>query len=320
MILIITNKDDITSDLIVNRLNKKEIEYYRFNTEELGLSVYVNFDFRKERYLLYDRKKGLEIDVNKIKSVYYRRPKLPNIEKTNLSSGIFSFVKNEYSFLLEGLYKLLQDKYWISPVYSIREAENKIFQIVLARELGFVVPDSLITSIPYKAGLFLKRHPDSIVKPIKSGFLDNEAGAKVIFTSRITKKNKRNIYKIEFCPTYFQNEIHKEYDIRVTVVGKKVFAARIDSQSFKETKTDWRKGENVLLKHEAIKLPYSIEKKCLALLKYFNLEFSAIDLILNKRGEYIFLEMNPNGQWAWIEKRLGFDISGEILNHLSRGK
>lgn len=320
MILIITNKDDITSDLIVNGLNNQKIEYYRLNTEELGSSVYINFDFRRERFLLSDRKKGCEINVDKINSIYFRRPKLPNMGKAIVSSGIVSFVNNEYSFLLEGLYKILRNKYWISPVYSIREAENKIFQIVLARELGFIVPDSLITSVPSKAKLFLEKHPASIVKPIKSGCVDDEAMAQVIFTSRITNRNKQDINRIECCPTYFQNEIQKEYDIRATIVGKKVFAARIDSQSFKETITDWRKGENVLLKHEAFKLPASIEKKCLSLLKYFKLEFSAIDLILNKRGEYVFLEMNPNGQWAWIEKRLGVDISGEIINHLHRGK
>ena len=55
---------------------------------------------------------------------------------------------------------------------------------------------------------------------------------------------------------------------------------------------------------------------CLKLTKKLELNFSAIDLILDKNKDYIFLEINPNGQWAWIEKRLGYNISCEIIKLL----
>lgn len=65
-----------------------------------------------------------------------------------------------------------------------------------------------------------------------------------------------------------------------------------------------------------IKLPDAILNQCISLLKILNLRFGAIDFILDKNGNYIFLEINPNGQWAWIEKQTGYKISNEITNLL----
>lgn len=319
MILFITNKDDITTDLIINKVNKEGKKYYRFNTEDLGSNIFIKLDFTKERYYIIDEKKEIETDLNKVKSVYYRRPKLPNIDHLKLSPGLAAFVNNEHYYFLEGLYKLLRKKYWISPVYSIREAENKIYQIFLARELGFKVPESLITSNPAAAKAFLDKHSDSVVKPIKSGFVNDRSEPKIIFTSKVTDKEKAQLNKIAYCPTYFQENIKKAYDLRVTIVGDKIFPAKIESQSFKETIIDWRRGENIFLRYEKHKLPQYIREKCLAMTKYLKLEFSAIDLVVDRKGDFIFLEINPNGQWAWIEKRLGYNISGEIIDLLKRG-
>jgi glutathione synthase/RimK-type ligase-like ATP-grasp enzyme len=108
-------------------------------------------------------------------------------------------------------------------------------------------------------------------------------------------------------------------DIRVTVVGEQVFPAKIHSQEFEETMVDWRKGENAKVKHERIELPPEIEDKCIELTKRLGLHFGAIDFVLDRGMNYVFLEINPNGQWGWIEKRLGYDISGEIVALLLKG-
>ena len=63
----------------------------------------------------------------------------------------------------------------------------------------------------------------------------------------------------------------------------------------------------------------SLEKKCLELNSKLKLNFSAIDFILDVEKRLIFLEINPNGQWAWIEKRLGHNISNAITDFLIEG-
>jgi len=107
----------------------------------------------------------------------------------------------------------------------------------------------------------------------------------------------------------------------VTVVGNKVFATAIHSQDHNETKIDWRLWDiitDIDLKHTKIELPSDISEKCINITKSFNLSFSAIDLILSKDNEYYFLEMNPNGQWAWIEEKTGYPIRDTIISYFQK--
>jgi glutathione synthase/RimK-type ligase-like ATP-grasp enzyme len=319
MILIISNKEDITTDFLVNKLNYYNIKYFRLNTDEILRSISLNFDFSNNKYNIYDNNNNSVINLSDIRSVYYRRPKLPKISD-DLSTGEELFVKNELRFTLEGLYRILDNKFWINNVYRIREAENKIYQLLLARKLGFSIPSSLISTVEKSTRDFIKKNNNNcIIKPIKSGLIQDVKVPKNIFTTLLSKKDIENLNRVKFCPSYFQQKIDKKADIRVTVVGEKLFSAKINSQEYKETAIDWRKGDNIRLDYNKIKLPVVIRNKCIDMTKKLGLTFSAIDLILSKKDEYIFLEINPNGQWAWIENRLGYSISSELINLLQKG-
>jgi glutathione synthase/RimK-type ligase-like ATP-grasp enzyme len=218
-------------------------------------------------------------------------------------------------YTLEGLYKILENSFWLNNVYKIRNAENKIYQLLLAKEIGFSIPDSLITNIPDKASYFFKEKNSScILKPIKSGLVEGEIEEGVIFTNEIIL-NHDNAQRIASCPTYFQNLVNKKGDVRITAVGDSLYPAFIHSQDENDSKTDWRKSVK-LLKHSTFKLPDDISNKCIKLLKRLELNFGAIDFILDEDDNLIFLEINPNGQWAWIEKRLNYPISKEITKIL----
>lgn len=314
MILLITNRNDITTDLIVNELNKRGKIYYRFNTEELGFSINLSLDFNKKKYILVDTNKKAEINLEDIKSVYYRRPELPDSD--DLRNGEKQFWLNEVFYTLEGLYKILNDKFWISPVFAIREAENKIHQLILAQKIGFKIPPSIITNIPNDADKFIRQYDECIIKPIKVGLIQDDNNTKVIFTNLLEQKHIEDLNRIVNCPTYFQQNILKRADIRVTVVGNRLFAAQIDSQSFEHTKIDWRKGENINLKYSLINLSNDLKQKCIQLTQRLKLNFGAIDFILDDSGELVFLEINPNGQWGWIEKRLNLGICKAIVDLL----
>jgi hypothetical protein len=316
-ILLITNKGDITTDFIVKRLTELNVNFYRLNTEDLFSKVSINFNFQKNEFNLLDSEKLIKIDLQKIKSVYYRRPILPNINQSNLSQGEHKFIISEINNCLEGLYKILKFAFWISPVYSIREAESKIYQLQVATALGFAIPSSLITNEPQVAKIFTEDYK-SIVKPIKNGLIEDEDKDKIIFTSLLN--NSSDLNRIESCPTYFQEFISKVADIRVTVIGNKTFPALISSQEYDVTKVDWRKAEKIKLKYEKIELPIEINELCIKLTKKLGLNFGAIDFVKDKFDNYYFLEINPNGQWAWIEKQLNYKLSHEISNLLINEK
>jgi len=314
-VLVITNKNDITSDFIIQKLKERGVFFYRFNTEELSKNCFVTLDFQKDNFLLYDKILGYRINLKEFSSVYFRRPELPKICLDNLNDGEHLFLKNEFLYALEGIYKILKNSYWISPVHAIREAENKIYQLELAKSIGLEIPNSIITnSFSDTLNFYDANIGKCIVKPIKIGLIEDKYNPKVVFTSYLNKRPDSKT-QVETSPNFFQSHIKKKYDVRVIIVGEKVFATLIHSQENQDTKVDWRKGENIL-KHTKFELPKNIIEKCILLLKSLNLRFGAIDFILDTNNNLIFLEINPNGQWAWIEKQTGYQISNEIVNLL----
>ncbi len=313
-ILLITSKEDVTTDFIVQELSQQNTSYYRFNTDEIGKSIFVNFDFQNSIFELHDEHLNRIINLSQVKSVYFRRPEI-DFSNQGLTEGETSFVYAELAYMLEGLYRILNKAFWINKVWSIRQAENKIYQLQLAKEIGFKVPRSLVSNIPAKALEFYKAtNQTTIIKPIKSGLVEAHKEEGVIFTSRL-QLNETNIERVKSCPVYIQELIVKQADVRVTTVGKQIFPVRIESQDTEDAKVDWRRARNPL-PHARIDLPRDIIDKCLKLTARLDLTFGAIDFILDEKGNFVFLEINPNGQWAWIEKQTGCHIAKEITNLL----
>lgn len=317
MIIILTNKDDVTVDFVVRELQRKGIEYYRLNTEDTPKNVAVDFSITENKFLLLDRVKNIIIDLNTVSAVYYRRAQISNLtymNKVNMQEK--KYLRGELAYLIEGIYKFLDNRYWLNNVYRIREAENKIYQLQIAQEIGFDIPDSALSNnFRTVNNIGDKYRGDCIIKPIKSGNIDPISSDKIIFTSKLEENFLKEKDRIEEFPIYIQRNIHKKCDLRCIVIGEKVYCAEIDSQLYEDSKIDWRKEKGVL-PHTIHELPDNIKRKCIAMTQRLKLQYSAIDLILDEYGDYIFLECNPNGQWAWLEIRLGFPISTDIVRML----
>lgn len=301
MILIITHKEDYTSDFLINKLNAKKIEYLRWNCEDI-----INNDFKVDINLNFTYN-----GISNFKSVWFRRTKLPNIEELNNNEKIY--LLNEYENLLKNLFCTINAK-WFSNPFSIYHAENKLYQLKIATELGFKIPNTLVTNSKNELVDFYKKNSNNIIiKPLSQSKIISNNEIEFIFTNILKDEHIAEIEKYDLTPCIYQEKIEKNIELRVTVVGEKIFIAGINSQVSEITKTDWRKGKQDFYVEE---LPIELKEKCILLVKSLNLKFGAIDLIKDKSGEYIFLEINPNGQWAWIENETGMQISEAIINEL----
>ena len=118
---------------------------------------------------------------------------------------------------------------------------------------------------------------------------------------------------MKMTPSIFQKYIEKEYELRITVVGEEIFAAKVLSQSDCETIVDWRRKN---LRFQCCEVPEELNEKCCQMMKRLGIAFGAFDFIRTKEGQYYFLEVNPNGQWVWIENDTGLKISDAIINYL----
>lgn len=233
MILLLTNKDDITIDFVVRELQNRGCSYYRLNTEDIPEIVRVSFSINEDSYIIYDTVKRQYINLNDVSAVYFRRPKISDLSHiSEISPQEKRYLQSELASLLEGIYKTLRHAFWINDIYRIREAENKIYQLQLAKQIGFEIPQSMISnSVSPLQEILQKSNGNCIIKPIRSGNMGYPDGRQVIFTSQFNESVLDWEDRINAFPSYLQENLNKAYDIRCTVIGDNVFAAAISSQN-----------------------------------------------------------------------------------------
>lgn len=305
MILIITHKEDFTADLVIEKLNSRGIRYFRLNCEDIVSEVY---DFENESNFYFSVN-----DLDHFTSVWFRRTKLPEIECDNEEEKLYLLA--DYEALWDNIYSLIDTAKWLSDPKHIYRAENKILQLKVAKSIGFNIPETIITNSHKKVNDFIAKFKNNvIVKPIRQGRIQKKEGFGTIFTNKLDLERIKRLNCYDLTPCIFQEYVEKEYEVRVTVVGEKVFSAKINSQIADETRIDWRKEK---MPFENYSLPAEVLEKCLLITRKLQLSFGAIDLIKTPKNEYVFLEINPNGQWAWLETELGLPISNEIIHYLT---
>jgi glutathione synthase/RimK-type ligase-like ATP-grasp enzyme len=131
---------------------------------------------------------------------------------------------------------------------------------------------------------------------------DEEGREQVVFTTPLSAEDLDSLEGLDLCPMTFQERVAKELELRVTVVGRRVFAAAVDSQAAETTREDWRRdGVSLEGRWREHALPETLEEKLLALCRRLGLNYGAIDLILTPDGRYVFLEINPVGEYFWLE-------------------
>ncbi len=319
MLLIVTNVTDATADFFEGKLKERRVPFFRFNTDQAITNSVHNLTIRmddKDETLLIHR--GVSLDMADVSSVWYRRPMFPEIPKEITSPQAQRYIEEETHYYLKCLWRMLGDRNWVSPPWAISWAQTKLAQLKIAKELGMTIPSTLVTTDPDEVVSFYKRHKRNIVvKPFKESFFDYGDGkTSTIFTSKVTKKDLEKIDQVRYAPTFFQENIKKVYELRVTVFGEEVFAARTDSQNDPKKKIDWRHVSQNPLIWEETSISNTIRDQSVAMVKRFGLKFGALDFAVTPKGEHIFFEINPNGQWAWLEIQLGVPMSDSLIKLL----
>ncbi len=262
-----------------------------------------------------------QINSTEINAIWYRRPKkLVAVEE--LTGQEQQFAENEINKSVKSLLSTINgtNVYWMNHPRSLWEFEyNKPLQEMIAAEVGFRVPATLITNKKDEVLNFFDKHKgEVIIKTFGGTSLEDENGKPiVIYTNRLKRKDIELFGdEIRYCPVMLQNYIPKKLELRITVVGRSCFTCAIYSQSSDITRDDWRRYDPDKVRHEPWELPPEINDKILAFMDQAHLTFAAIDLILTPEGEFVWLEANPNGQWQWIEFLTGLPIDQAIADLL----
>jgi glutathione synthase/RimK-type ligase-like ATP-grasp enzyme len=259
--------------------------------------------------------------LDNISGVWFRKPQV--IEYENLP------VPDEYkTYSFDALEKhsvlfltAFESATWVSDYYALIRANNKNLQMSLARRVGFRVPDTVITSSSNVAKSFIEKHPRCVSKSLTTKFPEINGTQRILLTTLIDKDSQPDLTSLYLAPSIFQEAIEAVHDIRVIVVGDQVFPAIMNSEIEKEGKHKYTRDNRLGNPHieEVHTLPKDITNMCIAHNRSLGLNFGAIDLVLDEKGTHWFLEINPNGQWAFVEEATGQPIGRAIASLLEDG-
>jgi glutathione synthase/RimK-type ligase-like ATP-grasp enzyme len=318
-VLIITHSEDNESISFVSKaLEQRGAKVIRLNTDMLPCHATLSITMQHGHTgLEFVDEHGKHHNLQEVSSIWYRRMRSPQLP--DLDAQIKEVSSNEAKASVLGLLGILDKQaYILNPPHLIRYAEHKPMQLELARSLGLEIPRTLITSSATSAKTFYEQCSGKVVTKMMTTFAIYEQGLeKVVFTTPLSKAHIEQLDGLRYCPMIFQEMIPKALELRVTIVGNQVFSAAMDSQKSDLARFDWREdGEGLLNAWEPYTLPQAIQSKLLALMDSLGLDYGAADLILTPDGRYVFLELNPAGEFFWLEVQPGLAISTAIAEVL----
>ncbi|MDB9374085.1 MvdD family ATP-grasp ribosomal peptide maturase [Nodularia sphaerocarpa] len=303
-VLIITfSQDNESIPLVIKAIEAQGEKAFRFDTDRYPTEVKLDiYQGDTERVIITDGEQKL--DLSEVSSVWYRRmrygAKIPDRMDKQLRDASIEETRRTVRGMIASLKAFHCDQ-----MSNVDITNNKQLQMQVARELGLLTPRTLTSNNPEAVKQFASEcQEQGIVTKMLSSFAiyDDQGRENVVFTSPITDDDLENLDGLRFCPMTFQEKVPKALELRTTIVGHRVFTAAVDSQKLAGSAVDWRKEGKALVKTwQPYKLPEDIEKKLLKLMAYFGLNYGAIDIIVTLDGRYVFLEVNPVGEFFWME-------------------
>lgn len=307
-VLIVTNTQDVGADFLVRELGGRDAPVVRLNAErapEWKLTLRPADEWQVCGG-------GRDLHSDGCAGVWWRRPEPP--ELPGVAAAAVEAVRDQWRAMVTAL-ATVQGPTWVSLPARIHAAESKALQLGLAREMDFLVPDSLWTNDLLKARAFVERWDGkAVVKSVASAWWEERGQGYFVYAGLVNYDSLPTAERLAAAPLCFQQPILSKRDVRVTVVDDVALAAVRDAREGEPL--DWRAAsEREWVPHV---LPRAVADRCCMLVRNLGLRFGAIDLLLDADGVHWFLELNPNGEWGWLQ-RIGLPIAEALADMLTSG-
>lgn len=337
MVVIFSEEFDMPSNDVGQWLKYYEKDYLRINYNSSDEELNKKLKALKVKLLKQD------ISINNIGisntseiSYWFRRPNMKKViellSNNKMPTDTFEFpdissnvggvdvvnnnIYNHHRIFYENVFNDFNTKKLGSPFIT---GLNKLKVLKLASGVGLKIPDTLVTSSGKKVAEFHAKHKAGIItkslfEVIPLYFQKHEKYKMTFYTETID--NIKKIPKV-FAPSLFQENILKEFEIRVFYTAGVFFSSAIFSQYNANTKKDFRAdSSNSAVRIIPFLLPENLKVKIDKLMKLLTLDNGSIDLIKCTDGEYYFLEINPVGQYGFISAPCNFNIDKYIAEQL----
>ncbi|MFJ7909685.1 ATP-grasp ribosomal peptide maturase [Kitasatospora sp. NPDC096204] len=313
-VLVLTGTFDPTADLVIEELNRRGTPVFRTDTAWFPsrLAVAAGLDGTGAGWagtLTTDRR---TLDLSAVRSVYYRRPTAPEFPEA-MPAEARSVAAAEARRGFGGLLSALPCR-WLPPPGRAADAEYKPFQLRVAAESGLRVPRTMITNRPEVAREFAKSIGAPVVYKPFTPIRGTVGGRSVAVYASVLQGDEVEHPSISTTAHLFQEWIPKAHEVRLTAVGGRLFAAEIHANS-EAAEVDWRSDYDSLT-YRVCDPPPEVAKAVLRMLGQLELPYGAFDFVVSPSGEWTFLEVNPNGQYGFVEQATGLPITAAICDYL----
>ncbi|XIG79931.1 ATP-grasp ribosomal peptide maturase [Streptomyces sp. SGAir0957] len=314
-VAVVTIDDDPTADLVITELHGRGIPVVRFDSGHfpatLSCSARIGGGTAGWRGDLATQTRVAALDG--VRALYYRRPSGFSFPHLDTQDARFAAAQARYG--LGGVLVSLPGCLYVNHPNRIGDAEYKPAGLAAAATCGFILPPRLITNRPDDARAFIARHRNEggrvIYKPLAVPLYLVDGQARTVLVDEVTEDRIDD--GIAGTMHLLQARVEKVADVRVTVIGRRIFAVRIDSGLL-----DWRTDYSTHT-YTRLNVPPPVEHALFAYLRHFGLVFGAFDFTLSADGTWTFIECNPSGQWAWLEPPTGLPMTTALADLLERG-
>ena len=241
-------------------------------------------------------------EADKVEAVWYRRPRSIRLP-AQVHESDREYAYNECTELYRSFVFAPADAFWVNPIASQNLSNNKVLQLRVARRIGLVVPDTLVSNVPSEVREFVGAGQRVIYKPLRgaSWLVDGEVHG--TYTTPVTAADLPSDGLLQACPGIYQALVRKSYEVRAQFFGGTCMAIKIDSNQMEYGEYDWRRHQTTSDPNaEPVTLPDNIETLCLRMMRELKIVSGAFDFIVDDSGYWVFLEVNPVGQFAFLER------------------
>lgn len=297
-ILLVTNTYDKTADYIEEKVDN----IFRFNTNKFVENYELSYSFNN--WNLKNITTGDLISKNSIKGGYYRRPSLPEIISDSLGNEIKESLSLESYDIYQTFLESIKCK-WLTDPNKVRYTENRVIQLNCAKSIGFRIPKYLFTNNSDDAKYFINNKQKVCMKPINLKPFEYKNSIYCLYNTVVEAKDFDYLGGM---PIQLQNYVDKKVEYRIIIIGNDIFPVAIKYSKESENSIDWRIGNCMQVKYEKTVIENKLSTLCMKLMKKMKINFACIDIICDYNNEYYFLDLNPNGQWVWLEEILNLGV------------
>lgn len=316
MILCLTHSGDYyTIDLVMKALQRAGYKTFRLNTDQFNQEQDFWYRIGTDGTKVWLRTPEGELSADQVQAVWNRKV-WPIATPSDLDEQFNGIFRQEYATYRQIFFRSCASVPWFNPeAADQRIAGDKLLQLELAKSAGLLIPESLFSAEQEAIRHFFYQVCKGAMIAKLHGTLSYSMSGKgpAFPTTLIREQDLDALDAVAYCPMIFQEYIEKAYELRIAYVDGLCFAGKLRSP---DHVTDWRTQSMGEVAWEPYELPVALQEKLCTLMQTAGLAFGLIDMICRPGGDYIFLEVNPKGEWGMLQKFLNLPIAETIAQKL----